>query len=163
ELAGPEPITVAEAQRLLAPDEVLLVYARTGATQPVRREDDFVWLVRPNRAEWRRLDLAPGELGDAVRALRAQLDPGQWKGGAAPFRGIGDPALTGPVGPTRNMDVARLLTRGLADPTLVRSLPPLPETAEELRTLARELGAGEDSLLLREKATETAAKHGALA
>jgi CHAT domain-containing protein len=44
----------------------------------------------------------------------------------------------------------------------VRALPPLPETADELRALAASLGAGEDSLLLRGRATERAVKAGAL-
>ena len=42
-------------------------------------------------------------------------------------------------------------------------MPPLPESAGELRALASSLGAGEGSLLLRERATESAVKAGALA
>jgi CHAT domain-containing protein/tetratricopeptide (TPR) repeat protein len=252
ELASARPAGVQEIQALLAPDEALLAYAVMGERRP-GEEYDFVWLVRPDRAEWRRLDLAPGELEEAVRALRARLDPALWAGGAPPrfdaalahrlhakllpfepallagvrhllvvpdgpleslpfavlvrtppepgapyrevdwlprtyatttlpsvsslramrrfakpsraaepFRGIGDPALVGPESGARSADIARLLTRGLADPAQVRALPPLPETADELRTLARSLGAGEGSLLLRERATETAVKAGAL-
>jgi CHAT domain-containing protein/Tfp pilus assembly protein PilF len=255
ELVSPEPVGLVELQRLLAPDEALLAYV----ILPEDRgrfdvgSDVFLWAVRRDRAEVRRLDLTRDELEAAVRALRAQLDPGLWRGGTPPrfdvglahdlyarllplepalladvhhllispdgpleslpfsalvrskpkentsysevdwlartyatttlpsvsslralrrfakpsratepFRGIGDPALTGPTGSPRGIPFAQLLTRGLADPAEVRALPPLPETADELRTLAHNLGAGDDSILLRERATEATVKAGAL-
>jgi hypothetical protein len=37
---------------------------------------------------------------------------------------------------------------------VVRQLPPLPETADELRAIARTLGAGDQDLLLGERASE---------
>lgn len=95
----------------------------------------------------------------SLRALRRFAKPAR---ATEPFRGVGDPVLTGPAGPARGVDMARLLTRGLANPAEVRALPPLPETADELRTLARDLGAGEDALLLRERATEATVKAGFL-
>jgi CHAT domain-containing protein/Flp pilus assembly protein TadD len=60
------------------------------------------------------------------------------------FLGIGDPVLGTPAAPSRDT------TRAL----LARSLPPLPETADELRTIATELGSGADNVLLRERATK---------
>jgi CHAT domain-containing protein len=42
----------------------------------------------------------------------------------------------------------------IADVEKVRALPPLPETADELRAIAKELGATEDDLLLGERASE---------
>ncbi len=213
----------------------------------------YLWLVRRDRAEMYRLDLAPDELAGVIRRLRAQLDPNRWPGdvppafdtalahnlyrkllpfdpvllagvhhllivpagpleslpfqilvrtppregtdyrevdwlarsfatttippvsslralrrfakpsrAAEPFRGVGDPVLDGPSGPGRGVAVAQLLTRGIADPAEVRRLPPLPETAGELKALAVSLGVGDESLLLRERATERAVKAGAL-
>lgn len=77
------------------------------------------------------------------------------------FRGIGDPILGGSRSSTTALGA--LVATGLADPADVRALPPLPETADELRELARSLRAGEDSLILGRQATEAAVKAGALA
>ena len=250
ELTHPVPAGVEEVQALLAPDEALLAYAVLGEGDG---EEAFLWLLRRDRAEMARLDLAPGELEAAVRELRGQLDPGRWTGpspprfdaalahrlhrkllpvdpallagadhllvvpsgplqslpfavlaraeppsgagyrevdwlarhhatttlpsvtslrvlrrlggpsrAAAPFRGVGDPVLTGVAAPARGASAAALLADGLADPAQVRALPPLPETDDELRALARDLRAGEGSLLLGERATEQAVKGGAL-
>jgi CHAT domain-containing protein/Tfp pilus assembly protein PilF len=254
ELTSPEPASTEQVQGLLGPEEALLAYTILHDDKETREpEAIFLWLVRRDRAEMYELDLAPGELAQDVRRLRAQLDPGQWEPdepprfdaelahrlhakllpvspaslsgvrhllvvpdgpleslpfsvlvraepregatyrevdwlartyatttlpsvsslralrrfakpsrGIEPFKGVGDPALTGPTGAERGVSVAQLLTRGLANPASVRALPPLPETADELRTLARTLGAGEGSVLLRERATEAAVKAGAL-
>jgi CHAT domain-containing protein/tetratricopeptide (TPR) repeat protein len=258
ELTSPEPVGIDEVQRLLAPDEALLAYAVLGAQGGMDdQEVVFLWFVRRGQAEMYRLDLASGELQDAVRRLRLGLDPGQWAGGvpprfdtalahalqrkllpvegallagvrhlllvphgpleslpfsvlvrseprpdapyrkvdwlartyatttlpsvsslralrrfakpsraAEPFRGVGDPVLRGGPYPRRSIDLPSLFaagSRGLADPRQVEALPPLPETAGELRTLAASLGADERVLLLREQATEAAVKAGALA
>ena len=69
--------------------------------------------------------------------------------------GIGDPLLEGHPGEKRGMMLAALFTtRGIANVNAVRSLPALPETADELEALAQALGADDDSFLLREHATE---------
>lgn len=78
-----------------------------------------------------------------------------------PFVGFGDPALKGHPGDRRGLKVATLFTRGrggLADPRQVRELGALPDTADELRALAASLGAGQESIFLADKATETAVK-----
>jgi len=80
---------------------------------------------------------------------------------AKPFIGIGDPVLDGHGGDRRGFQVTSLLARGgggLADPTLVKQLPALPETADELHALAASLGAGSSSLYLAENATEEKTK-----
>lgn len=65
------------------------------------------------------------------------------------FVGFGDPALTGPAPGARR----------LADPTMLRSAyPPLPGTANELRAMARTLGASPSALRLGSRATEAAIK-----
>lgn len=97
----------------------------------------------------------------SLRVLRRLVEPAE---AVRPFRGVGNPVLTGPTpGVERAMSVPTLVADGLADPAQVRSLPPLPETADELRELARNLGVGTDNLLLAEAARETAIKSGALA
>jgi CHAT domain-containing protein len=58
---------------------------------------------------------------------------------SAPFLGIGDPTLR---------------TGVHNDTSPVGNLPPLPETAIELRTIARSLGASDEDVLLAERASE---------
>lgn len=72
-----------------------------------------------------------------------------------PFVGIGDPTLDGPPGSARGINVAKLFARGaVADASEIRKLPPLPETADELRAMARTLGAADRHLYLGPRATE---------
>ncbi len=85
-----------------------------------------------------------------------------------PFLGFGDPALEGDPGSARGANVATLLGRGVDAAAILarggvagsdtlqrlRSLPRLPDTAGELAAMARALGSGDDSIFLREQATE---------
>ena len=90
----------------------------------------------------------------SLSALRKFATPAR---ATNPFLGIGDPLLDGHGGDRRGLQVASLLARGgggLADPAMVKQLPALPETADELRSLAASLGASSDSLYLAENATE---------
>jgi len=77
-----------------------------------------------------------------------------------PFFGFGDPLLEGHPGKSRSIQIASLFkARGIADVNAVRTqLAPLPETADELRSMATILGASDGTVLLREKATERNAK-----
>jgi len=70
-----------------------------------------------------------------------------------PFVGIGDPVLEGEPGTARGVQPSRLFRGATVDVDEVRTLPPLPDTAGELRAEARALGAGEADLYLRERAT----------
>ena len=73
-----------------------------------------------------------------------------------PFLGIGDPKLRGKTGLGRGVKLASLFTpRGVADVDSVRRLSSLPGSADELKSLARTLGAGDDALILGSEATET--------
>jgi CHAT domain-containing protein len=80
----------------------------------------------------------------SLRSLRQHAAPSK---APAPFLGIGDPALQGPRRQEHRAMSTSLLEK-------VRELPPLPETAEGLRAIARVMGATEDDLLLGERATE---------
>ena len=76
-----------------------------------------------------------------------------------PFMGFGDPLLGSSTGTTRMADASTLFSRGaVADVDKVRRLPRLPETAQELQTIARTLGAPPEAVFLREEATEKKVK-----
>ena len=66
--------------------------------------------------------------------------------------------LAGHAGSGESATASSLFRGALANVTEVRGLASLPDTADELATVAKTLGAGEDSLYLRERATETAVK-----
>jgi CHAT domain-containing protein/tetratricopeptide (TPR) repeat protein len=98
----------------------------------------------------------------SLRALRTLA------GGTAatrPFFGMGDPVLEGPR-PDRQRGAkqrsaaapARFYRNGLADIRAVRELTPLPDTARELETIAKALGAPPDAVNLREAASEAKVK-----
>jgi CHAT domain-containing protein len=82
-----------------------------------------------------------------------------------PFLGFGDPAFAGARGDTRAATrLASLCRQGEpVDTSILRELPRLPETAAELRTIARTLGAGPDSVVLGPRATEGAVRAADLA
>jgi CHAT domain-containing protein len=70
--------------------------------------------------------------------------------------GFGDPLLGGEAGTARATDASDLYGQGgLVNSEAVRSLPRLPETADELRELARYLKAGEETLQLQGAASES--------
>ena len=89
-----------------------------------------------------------------VTSLRALRQPVTAPGSPAPFLGIGNPVLAGKPGAERGIKLASLFRGATADVEVVRQLPPLPETADELRAIARTLGAGDQDLLLGERASE---------
>lgn len=96
---------------------------------------------------------------DSLSAIRSR--PRQHGDGPrVAFRGIGAPVLGGrSVQAVADAAPEGSFFRGaLADVAAVRNLPPLPQTGPELRRLAETLSAGEDGLLLGERATETAVK-----
>lgn len=150
-------------RRLLLPiqaslhDAEHLVVATSGAlaslplaalVTQVPQSDDLTaaaWLIR-------KADISQVPLAAAFMALRWQSAPSQ-----APrrFLGIGNPLFTGGDG-----GISGALSRcgnGLAiPPEILAGLPPLPDTAVELRNVAKAVGAGEQDLLLGAGATEAA-------
>ncbi len=71
-----------------------------------------------------------------------------------PFLGVGDPVLKGEGGARGAIKLASLFLGPLASVNQLRLLPPIPETAIEIRQIARTLGAGENDLYLGERASE---------
>jgi CHAT domain-containing protein/Tfp pilus assembly protein PilF len=88
----------------------------------------------------------------ALRELRQYSAAGH--PAAAPFVGIGNPVLGGRLASARGVKLATLFRGPLADTQAVRALPALPETADELRTVAKAMGAGKEDLYLAERASE---------
>ena len=79
-----------------------------------------------------------------LRALRGRAPAPQ------PFLGFGNPTFEGSTGRTDGMAALSADCRVGAplDPALLRSLAPLPETADEVRRVAQLLGSGPDSVVL---------------
>jgi CHAT domain-containing protein/tetratricopeptide (TPR) repeat protein len=73
-----------------------------------------------------------------------------------PFIGFADPAFSGSGADRRNViDVANLCRRGeTLDPALLRGLPRLSESADEVRRIAAALGAGADAVVVGAATTE---------
>ena len=68
ELASPRPLSLADAGKLLGPDEALMAYL-------VGDKETYLWAVRRNAAHMFRLDIGRKGLSDAVSKLRRALDP----------------------------------------------------------------------------------------
>jgi len=118
------------------------------------------WLIRE-----RALSVLPSV--PSLNALRKL--PGD-RSASRPFFGAGDPILQGPDpaqrqrgGPRRAQpSLAAFYRNGLADIRAVRELEPLPDTADELRTIGKVLGASPDAIILGKAASETRVKAAAL-
>ena len=121
---------------------------------------DAAWLIRGHA-----LSVLPSV--PSLSALRRL--PGN-KSASRPFFGAGDPVLQGPDPAERQRSGPRRPARspagfyrdGLADIRAVRELAPLPDTADELRTIGKFLGASPDAINLGKLATETRIKAAAL-
>jgi CHAT domain-containing protein/Tfp pilus assembly protein PilF len=79
-LANPKPLTVAETQALLQPDEALVLFLDgpklTRLSQPP--EAMLVWVVAKTKVTWHRVPLDAAALADSVMALRCGLDDSRW-------------------------------------------------------------------------------------
>jgi len=106
----------------------------------------------------------------SISALRALRRNGTTIGAKEPFIGFGDPKLSGGSSPsrgirhglasTRGVKVANLYSRGaIADTRAVADMQALPETADELKSIAKSLRAEATDIYLQEKATETQVKN----
>ncbi len=68
DLTRPRPVSVAEVQALLDPDEALILMF-SGAAKT------FVWAVTPEAAAWHSVGTDPATLAEVVKRLRETLDP----------------------------------------------------------------------------------------
>ena len=106
----------------------------------------------------------------SIRALREFAKPAI---GQKPFAGFGDPHLTDSAAPLRGRQAQPTLAAifrnlnvkgthssqlDIADVRAIKRAPSLPETADELRAMAKTLKAGDGSLWLRDAATESTVK-----
>jgi CHAT domain-containing protein len=79
-LAAPEPLDIAEVQKLLGKNEALLLILDTQAWAPAA-EETLVWAVTKTRARWVTSDLGTRKLTERVAALRCGLDQAAWADG----------------------------------------------------------------------------------
>ena len=92
----------------------------------------------------------------SLKALRvfAKSQPGNQS-----FAGFGDPLLDGQVGKDKNIKLSSIFsTRSVADVDSIRKAPRLPDTADELKSIAKILKSPEGQLFLQDRATETNVK-----
>ncbi len=156
-LAPAEPLLTGTRHLMVVPDGPLsgLPFAVLVSKTPPRGITDYRdypqvdWLAR-------RYALTTLPAVSSLRALRRFAGDSL---ASEPFSGFGDPVLEGKGAGSRGPDLALLFPRGaIADVDAVRRLAPLPDTATELRAVARALGAGDEHLYLGEQATETRVK-----
>jgi tetratricopeptide (TPR) repeat protein len=67
-LADPKPLSVADTQSLLGPNEALILYL-------VDEKESYVWTMTREGLAWERIDLGASELEEKVAKLREALDP----------------------------------------------------------------------------------------
>src|SRR5262249_54073439 len=124
------------------PLQVLVTAAPPAGAPPSEALRDAAWLIKIYA-----LSVLPH--GQSLSVLR-KLPGGSV--GTRPFFGIGDPVLKGPDPADRQRGAKSLIAapasfyrNGRADIRAVRELIPLPETADELRTIAKALGPPPDA------------------
>jgi CHAT domain-containing protein len=71
-LTSPLPMTPPEAQKLVRPNEVLVVLALVP-------EEAFAWVITPGKVRVARLSATPDTIRDLVAALRCGLDAAAWR------------------------------------------------------------------------------------
>ncbi len=67
-IADPEPLTVAETQKLLNEDEALVAILTAPGSS-------MVWMVTPGGANWAEIEAGDAALAEEVKALRVGLEP----------------------------------------------------------------------------------------
>ncbi len=138
------------------PLQVLITRPPPQNASPEDTVKEAAWLIRSHA-----LSVLP-----SVQSLAALRRLQRTTGSRKPFIGIGDPILKGPGGEartSRGTTLARntprqFYTRGqggmVANVRAVAAMAPLPDTADELRAIARVLGAAAEDVLLRGAASE---------
>ncbi|MBO0740978.1 MAG: CHAT domain-containing protein [Hyphomicrobiaceae bacterium] len=71
------PLPLADAAKLVGPDEALLLFVPT-------KDDTYLWAVTRSETRWVKIALGAKAIGDHVKALRCGLDyVGEWQGDGA--------------------------------------------------------------------------------
>jgi CHAT domain-containing protein len=148
-LQGIEHLIVAPSGALASLPMALLVTAAPRDTA-LKNYGDAAWLMR-------RFAISEVPSLRAFLSLRAASEHPSHA--PKPFLGIGDPAFVGADRAGEGGKALDALAQGCREagpiaPALLRALPPLKETAEEVRTVGKLLGADAGSLLLGTDATE---------
>jgi CHAT domain-containing protein/Tfp pilus assembly protein PilF len=134
------------------------------AAEDAARHRDAAWLIKRQA-----VSVLP-----SVASLQALRSPAQAGQGGKPMIGFGDPVFDPRATPSseqkrsRSRGKARAYSdywrgAGLDRSMLMRGLPPLPDTADELRVIAQSLGVSASDILLGRDATVTAVKRAPLA
>lgn len=153
-LAGKSHVMLVPAGPLTSlPMQVLVAAPPPASGPPADRLRAAEWLVRRHA-----LSVLPSVA--SLKALRRLPQSGI---AVRPFLGIGDPKLDGPdQGRARTAGTQTLpagfYRNGLADVRALRQLAPLPDTAQEVTTVASVLGATPADVLLGPAATEAAVR-----
>ena len=153
-LAGKQHLIVVPTGPLTSIPFQILLTAAPGPQTGDEALRNAAWLIKDHA-----LSVLP-----SVQSLNALRTLAPRATAVKPFFGIGDPVLEGPTGPQKRSAQraskvpARFYRNGLADTRAVRELAPLPDTADELRAIAKVLGASPDAINLREAASETRVK-----
>jgi CHAT domain-containing protein len=152
-LGGVEPCLRNRSHILLATDPDLFAIPWNALlTEPAAKDREFqhrtaAWLPRSFA-----LSLLP-----SVRSmfqLRAHFSQSRAR---EKFLGIGDPDFQGAPQSSTQISMRSLVSaRGIGDPSAIAELPRLPESADELRTVAEALGVSQRRLLLGRNASERA-------
>ncbi len=158
-----EPLLAGKRHLLLVPTgpltslpfQVLLTRPPRPNAPPLEAFRDAPWLIKQYA-----LSVLPSV--ESLRSLRKFAAEGR---AVKPFFGLGDPVLVGPPAGQRKRGASPLYKfyrDGKVDIRAVRELTPLPDTAQELESIAKIFGVPRSALNLREKATETRVKTASL-
>ena len=134
------------------------------ATEDAARFRDAAWLIKRQA-----VSVLP-----SVSSLQALRSPAQAKAGGKPMIGFGDPVFDPRATPggqpkrSRSRGQARAYSdywrgAGIDRNMLMQGLPQLPDTADELRAIAKALDVSATDILLGRDATVTAVKRAPLA
>ena len=157
--ALPFHLLVTEKPATLAPRGRTLT-----ATEDAARFRDAAWLIKRQA-----VSILP-----SVSSLQALRSPAQAKAGGKPMIGFGDPVFDPRATPggqpkrSRSRGQARAYSdywrgAGIDRNMLMQGLPQLPDTADELRAIAKALDVSATDILLGRDATVTAVKRAPLA
>lgn len=143
-LAGVDHLIVAPSGALASLPFAILVTAPP-ANPNGHDYVDAAWLVRR---------MALSEVPSARAFLTLRDTDAHRRPAPRPLLAIADPTFVGAKADALDALDARCRQGGPIDAALLRALPPLPETADEVQKVAAKLGASPNSLLLGPAATE---------